>query len=106
MEYLIIIIRFSTVGLIACQPDKNEKEVFVVLTYENGDKVILKELLGDKKIDYFNSTFMRKIGFVSFYEQTEVFNIPLHERKVKKPVKTEDDSQLNFKLNIKNGKKS
>lgn len=96
----MIIIRFCTKGLISCEPGKNESEVFVKLIYDNGDKVILKELLNSKKIDYFNSTFMRKSGFVSFYEHTEVFNIPFHERKIKKPNNQEDDS----KINIKNGK--
>ena len=78
----MIMIKFSTMGVKSINPGKSTKEVFVDIKYDNGSSTRFSE-----KIKYgsffvfFDQTFLSNIGWVSFFEDNEVFHIPPAEKE-------------------------
>ncbi|MHB8098172.1 MAG: hypothetical protein ACYDD5_01105 [Sulfuricurvum sp.] len=99
----MIIIKFSVEGLIDYSAGKNDKMVYVSLLYDDGYKTVLKENIGNKVIEHYKATIMRKMGWVSFFEISEVFGISDHEKKeIKRSKEPKLDEEVN--IQVKTGK--
>lgn len=78
----MIMIKFSTNGVKSITPGKSTTEVFVDIKYNNGSSTRFSE-----KIKYgsffvfFDQSFLSNIGWVSFFEDNEVFHIPPAEKE-------------------------
>lgn len=77
----MIMIKFSTVGVKSINPGKTKKEVFVDIKYHNGSLERFSEQIkyGSFFI-FFDQSFLSNIGWVSFFEDHEVFHIPPAEK--------------------------
>jgi hypothetical protein len=95
----MVIIKFSSHNVKSIDAGKRDNEVFVKITHNDNKVTTLTEDIGNKDIYFFNETIMRNIAWVSFFEISEVFNIPEHEKaaikKDRDSKKTKNEIQTN-----------
>jgi hypothetical protein len=78
----MIMIKFSTIGVQSINPGKSTKEVFVDIKYDNGSsKRFSEKIKYGSFFVFFDQTFLSNIGWVSFFEDNEVFHIPPAEKE-------------------------
>lgn len=101
------LIKFTTKNLYDYNVIKESDGIIIKLLYTDSDKenTIIRKF-DTSKIHYWNFTNVGNLGWITFYELSEVFHIPPHEKaeilRNKKPTTNNEtpDDKKNFNFSV------